>query len=1039
MESTESNCVLDDALELERVAVGPYCVFDDFKPLPLSPRLDHQTPTEASADKENMNDSTLSTEYPFDMSLATASPNNFGPSGNWEEWMKWDPSPQNQSPKTLNAQSPLCYLKQGQQRSPIFDRRQNSQLRNASLELTPRAVPTSKPMPMRVNSTPFTFGETADHTPAFHFDSGVLSSPLVVEAAPNNGYFNTSPVLDQPHPVEQNDNTILSPLGYERPQLRAITMPPHSTPSLQHSPSSATDMHTSSSSQSSPEPAHSRNNKKRKSASEEDLTDQKAIKQPPVKKTAHNMIEKRYRTNLNDRIAALRDSVPSLRVTSRGNGNGDEEDDPEDLEGLTPAHKLNKATVLSKATEYIRHLERRNKHLCDEVAMLKSRMDAFEKLSMSGPMAMTGAVTTPDGIHFQDDPFGATDLQVSGPPQGLIPVPESMANLHRGMSNQPHYAPQSTGYPMYSTGPGRPGIPGQPVVNGRRNNALMGKLMVGSLAGIMIMEGLSEREQSGEQPAGRGLFALPFNIANILAPRVSFGGMSAHVTLLPFLKLFLVLGAIFYITAPLFEFKPKKEKKKKKKFSAITLSPAPSLASPVEVRRKAWLTAIQTVWVPRHSFLLEVAALGLKTLKLSTRKIIGWPGYALLTGITKEQETARIRAWEIALDAQLTGGDAEISMSRLVLTLMASGTLPDTPARLMLKALHIRVLLWEVANAGYGAWYMFEELSAKLARSYWNAAQHEHKIMCHCRSKDTEAEPLPDHLAALLDMRSDEVLVDVIIQRAYNLAWNKPSAERTTVDESMDSVVEDFSISSPLDALAAWWSGFVLNRALVRYLASDCPTVEDVVKHDLALATLTAPPMSCAQVRAFVANAVLLDEDRSSHIDAAFTRLPSSPSLSTVGDVVSPPRALLMNIVGDAPTTADVKKALTLAKCLFLVEEQNTTKNVESRPRATFVVNNSYFPEASITLLSLVAALKVLDVFLRDDNLLTESKHGLERMVHSMRVWVGLETGRRSGLQSKTQCKIIERCLNASKMLVGMSGKDEEIDAGYVSQSDTDS
>jgi hypothetical protein len=60
-------------------------------------------------------------------------------------------------------------------------------------------------------------------------------------------------------------------------------------------------------------------------------------------------------------------------------------------------------------------------------------------------------------------------------------------------------------------------------------------------------------------------------------------------------------------------------------------------------------------------------------------------------------------------------------------------------------------------------------------------------------------------------------------------------------------------------------------------------------------------------------------------------------------------------------------------------------------------------------------------------------------MGHSMRVWVGLETGRRSGLQSKTQCKIIKRCLDASKMLVGMSGKDEEIDAGYVSQSDTDS
>ena len=79
---------------------------------------------------------------------------------------------------------------------------------------------------------------------------------------------------------------------------------------------------------------------------DDDASDKPPSKQP-VKKTAHNMIEKRYRTNLNDKIAALRDSVPSLRVMARS-GNGDDEDELEDLEGLAPAHKLNKATVLSK-------------------------------------------------------------------------------------------------------------------------------------------------------------------------------------------------------------------------------------------------------------------------------------------------------------------------------------------------------------------------------------------------------------------------------------------------------------------------------------------------------------------------------------------------------------------------------------------------------------------------------------------------------------------------------------------------------------------
>ncbi|CRK04020.1 hypothetical protein BN1708_017070, partial [Verticillium longisporum] len=64
----------------------------------------------------------------------------------------------------------------------------------------------------------------------------------------------------------------------------------------------------------------------------------------PVKKTAHNMIEKRYRTNLNDKIAALRDSVPSLRIMSKSARGEDTTEDREELHGLTPAHKLNKAT-----------------------------------------------------------------------------------------------------------------------------------------------------------------------------------------------------------------------------------------------------------------------------------------------------------------------------------------------------------------------------------------------------------------------------------------------------------------------------------------------------------------------------------------------------------------------------------------------------------------------------------------------------------------------------------------------------------------------
>lgn len=703
---------------------------------------------------------------------------------------------------------------------------------------------------------------------------------------------------------------------------------------------------------------------------------------------------------------------------SRPNGT-EEDDDPEDLEGLTPAHKLNKATVLSKATEYIRHLEKRNKRLQDELNTMKGRVESYEKMAISGPITLHGPGGTPDRYH--EDPFTPPHgLPMSGPPQGMIPVPDNIAALQRGLPPQQHYAP------AYPTGYGGRPTAGPPMVNGRRNGAMMGKLMVGSLAGLMILEGLVEREQSQEEPEGRGLFALPINLVSILAPRVSLGASSAQI---PLAKLLLVFGAFFYLIAPLLNFKAKP---KKKSPSCILLSPAPSLASPVEVRRKAWLTAIQTVWVPQHNFILEVAALGLKTLKLSLRRIIGWEGYAYLTGITREQETARLKAWEIALDSQLTGGDAEISKSRLLLTLIASGTLPDTPARLMLKALHIRIVLWEIGNVGHSSWWTLNDLSAKLARSYWNMARSEHRIAANASKKSSTVEPLPDHLAALIEKECDDVLVPAVVQRAYNLAWNKPSAEQTTVDTSMDAVVEDFAICSPLDALAAWYSSLVLNKGLAKTLASKNCAAKASIIADFELAHRAAPPNSQAQLRALVAQAVVLDEGRDERIAAALEALPSTPKPADSG---------FINIVGNGFVAPDVRKALTLAKCLSL----SKFSTPEARRRAVFVVNNTYLPEPTTTLLSFVAGHKVLTQFMADSTLKVETSRGLERIASSLRMWIGHETGKRSGLSTKARAKIVNSCLDASKSLVGLSQQkvdetkkkktESDVDDGYASAS----
>lgn len=90
---------------------------------------------------------------------------------------------------------------------------------------------------------------------------------------------------------------------------------------------------------------------------------------------------------------------------------------------------LTLAQVLAKATEYIHHLEKRNKRLTDENSEQKARLAAFETLFRSGSMGYTAP---PMSNPFQ---FGA-DYNTPGPspggmePQGMIHVPDDMRRLH---------------------------------------------------------------------------------------------------------------------------------------------------------------------------------------------------------------------------------------------------------------------------------------------------------------------------------------------------------------------------------------------------------------------------------------------------------------------------------------------------------------------------------------------------------------------------------------------------------------------------------
>ncbi|QGI66014.1 hypothetical protein CEK26_009965 [Fusarium fujikuroi] len=879
------------------------------------------------------------------------------------------------------------------------------------------------------------FGQDQQNLQQLPISTGVDGLPATT-LSPESIYAASNPSLRQP---SFNDNTVLQPalISHLTPalqeKLRNIAMPPH----LQyHSPKSASSPDSANGELrrgifSSPDPADgsSKASRKRKSSADpEDEEEEEEDGDQPVKKTAHNMIEKRYRTNLNEKIAALRDSVPSLRIMSKSARGEDTTEDREELHGLTPAHKLNKATVLSKATEYIRHLEKRNNRLLDENGAMQARIAAFEKLFMAG--AMNGAISPlqqpPTPIQYAQDAqqfVGGPSQDGNAQPGGMIQVPDDMKRIisQQMASGQPYPVPQQ------QFRGGNPALirqqqlqQQQQMQQGRWNNAgpYFGKLMVGSLAGLMILEAMHEDEVSNEKPEGRGLFAIPIQLLKSAASGLDLtvGGYHLHTSL----RIVLLLGTFLWVFVPsLFT----RASQKSKKPQVGVLQAAPSLASPIHVRRQAWLTAVQTVWVPRHNFFLEAAALILKTLKLSLRNAIGVHGYQAITGLTQEQETARVQAWSIALDSQLAGGDVEINKSRLILTLLASGTLPDTPARLMLKALHIRVLLWDLSQnrLQLGA---INLIAAKLARSKWNEARQLNRLLTqlHRESSEQHDDDLPEHLALLVEQDCDEVLNDDVIQRAHNLAFNTDTDYNVvTPMDGMDSVVDDTAIGSPLDAVAAWWSTQFLHRTLVATLEKDEETLSTKVE-DIELTIKAAPLGSTAQARAIVARAVLVDKARGANIASALQSMGNEKVDALLSSSIC--------VVDSSfqASTPDLRLALRCAMAIVHL------RRVECTPGSTHqglrmiesIMTRGNAPQMS--LIGCTATLELMEELYEHKAAAETFQASLERLSGGLRLWMGGSPGEKCGVASDVREKVVSRCLAINKSMVGIDS-----DTGYGS------
>ncbi|EDK46473.1 hypothetical protein LELG_04654 [Lodderomyces elongisporus NRRL YB-4239] len=277
-------------------------------------------------------------------------------------------------------------------------------------------------------------------------------------------------------------------------------------------------------------------------------------------KNSHNMIEKKYRTNINSKILILRDAVPALRIAA-----GCDDVSIADLEGITPASKLNKASVLTKATEYIKHLEQKNAMLRDQNLYLQriiqeANINANVNLSQVGGGPVNSISQHQQHHHQQQQQqqtaFAQTQHVLSSPSEHTI----TSGNAAQGSYSEPLYqlvpnvsSPQQQQQQhQHQPLPPPPQQqqqqqlqPQQQQQQQQGNTNQPNRFLLGGMAAVM---GTSLFGGSGENDF-RSLSALPF--ASYIFPHALLHPSPMIVQLWVLTKLILVIGSLATIFAPM--------------------------------------------------------------------------------------------------------------------------------------------------------------------------------------------------------------------------------------------------------------------------------------------------------------------------------------------------------------------------------------------------------------------------------------------------------------------------------------------------------
>lgn len=524
------------------------------------------------------------------------------------------------------------------------------------------------------------------------------------------------------------------------------------------------------------------------------------ISKPKKEKTSHNMIEKRYRTNINDKILALRDCVPSLRCVAAG------EPAAEDLEGLTPANKLNKATVLTKATEYILHLQKRNALLQQELNELRNSLGPGP-----GPGAAQAYAHHPGGPHP-----GSVNAAAAG---GGVP----------------------------------------------RSSAASKMMMVG-MAGML---GTSMAYGDASATAGdmRGLGALP-GLA-LFTGMSGAGSASTTTAVVTLVKVLLIVGVFFHVVVlPLVGAirRPSGGPSEKARAAAAAAAAASSDKDGCdagELRRRTFLTATQSLAMPPAgaSALVTAGYVVTAIAQVAVSALIGLDGYlTLVRGVwggssTAATENPTFRTFLLrAMDSQLCGGDADATRGRLAYGFVRSFLLAGSARRYMMQALHLRVLFHGVSSS------LTQRLVDATASYLWSRAV---ALAASADGNSTEPDanngnPLPPHLIQLLAEDPAVVFDPETVERAHRMVFNLGPRPATATPGVADTVGSDMAVRTSLDALAAWTAALDLHEATTRAVEHDEVDVEL-----LDAAAAVSPPDSAVRERVAIAQALLILDDPS--------------------------------------------------------------------------------------------------------------------------------------------------------------------------------